>query len=327
MASVAAKTVQMLPFVRAKLVGRPRPLNVALHVTHRCNQNCTYCDRHLAPNDQTHKSRELTPAELCAIARQFIRMGARGFLLDGGEPLVRRDLEPLLKLLSLRGVAVRLNTNGTLLSRRPDWLPYFSKIKISIDGPREIHERFRGPGTFSRALDGLKTAKRAKIPVELTCVISSVNVSRIPEILHLARKLQTRIFLQPARGSLFVGKKRDSAAYTATLSALQNGLAWLLENARHPALGNSKASLRHFLEFPHPTTVPCSAGWVSCAVDPYGKMTACPMIPMGQSSPDLRQCSVESAFFSLARTGCRNCWCARQVELNFAWAGEFWRFL
>jgi len=324
----ASKALHILKIASARLQKRPIPLNVALHVTYRCNQNCVYCDRHeKTENAKKNQKEELTADQLHRIARDFTKLGARGFLLDGGEPLLRGDLEPLLRFLKTEKVTMRLNTNGTLLPKRKEWLRYIDKIKISLDGPCDVHDKFRGSGTFKRALDGYYTARKANVETELTCVINSANIYRIPEILELAQKLRTKVYLQPARGSLFVGKDHTGRKFSVDRAVFQDAIKDLIRHSKHPGLGNTKASLRHFLNFPEPTKTPCSAGWITCAVDPYGRLSSCPMLPWKPSNPDLAARPVEQAFVSLSRRGCRDCWCARQVELNFLWGGELYRFL
>lgn len=324
----ALKAVHVLKFINARLRMKPAPLDVALHVTYRCNQDCVYCDRHTGTGkNRFPDAKELTADQIYRIARDFIKLGAEGVLLDGGEPLLRKDLEPLLRYLYSERVAVRLNTNGTLLPYRRSYLPYFDKIKISIDGPREVHDRFRGKGTFERAMRGFETARRAGVKVEFTCVVHSENICRIPDVLDLARNLRTRVFLQPARSSLFVSKKRSEPFFSAEQGVFSDMMKQIIQRSGHPGLGNTKASLRHFLNFPEPTKIACSAGWVGCSVDPYGRLSSCPMLPPKTSDPNLLSMNARQAFATLSRTGCKNCWCARQVELNFLWAGEFSRFL
>lgn len=324
----ALKTQYLFRFVGTRLQKRPIPLNVALHVTYRCNQNCVYCDRHGKTEDaKTIQKKELTADQLHRIARDFIKLGTHGFLLDGGEPLLREDLEPLLRFLKSEKVSVRLNTNGTLLSKRKEWLRYVDKIKISLDGPCDVHDKLRGKGTFKRALDGYYTARKAGVNVELTCVIHSGNLHRIQEIPDLAQNLGTRVYLQPARGSLFVGKDHTGSIFSVDQAVFQDAIKDLIRQSNHPGLGNTKASLRHFLNFPEPTKTACSAGWISCAVDPYGRLSSCPMLPRRSSNPDLVTQPVDQAFAELSRRGCSDCWCARQVEVNHLWAGKFHRFL
>jgi MoaA/NifB/PqqE/SkfB family radical SAM enzyme len=325
------KGLRALPFIKARLTKTPAPLNVALHVTYRCNASCTYCDRHVeaAGRDRLEEVRkkELSCEELRRVARELVEMGARGFLLDGGEPLIRPELVVLLEELSGWGVETRMNTNGFLLPERSGWLAHLDKVKVSIDGPKEVHDRFRGRGAFEKAMRGVETARDEGVCVELTCVISSANVDRLADVLDIGDRYGARVFFQPARGSLFVGKKKGEEEYFAEKDRLRRSLEWLLSEVGNPALGNTKASVRHFFAFPGPAPMPCSAGWVSCAIDPYGRMTACPMLPARRDDPNVFECTVREGFERLRRVSCKQCWCARQVEMNLAWAGKVRQFL
>src|SRR5579863_9566963 len=95
-----------------------RPLgNLRLSVTDRCNLRCQYC---MPLEDYTWLPREelLTFEEIGALVDVFTGLGVSRIRLTGGEPLLRRDLPVLVRMLaanaSLRDIA--LTTNGTLLA-------------------------------------------------------------------------------------------------------------------------------------------------------------------------------------------------------------------
>lgn len=323
------KAASILPYLRARATGRPTPVDVALHVTHRCNLDCAYCDRH-----HGDRSRELSPDELKKILTGFLVAGTRGVLFDGGEPLLRQDLLPIAEWLADRGVKVRLNTNGTLLPRRQAWFPHLSRIKVSIDGPRDVHDAMRGGGSFDRAWRGINLALDRGVKVELTCVLNHRNVCStagrpepLRQLLDMAQEHGVRVTFQPARSSLTVGSGRKGNDFQASPGRLRRTLRFLIDSADHPAMGNRLASLRHFLRFPENTRIPCAAGWISCSVDPYGGLSPCPMLPARRNGPDLRRVLPHNAFAMLNRRGCLQCWCARQVEFNLAWGGRLWKFL
>src|SRR6185503_15803623 len=107
-------------------LGRPlRDLRIS--VTDRCNFRCSYCmpkevfDKHYA--FLPHASL-LTFEEITRLARIFARHGVKKLRLTGGEPLLRKNLEVLVRMLAeLRTVEGRpldltLTTNGSLLARK-----------------------------------------------------------------------------------------------------------------------------------------------------------------------------------------------------------------
>ncbi len=83
--------------------------------------------------------------------------------LSGGEPLLYPQIDGLIAHIKSAGMFLHVTTNGTLLADHAAELVRqgVNQIKISIDGPRETHDRLRGvPGTFDRAMTGLDTLQR-----------------------------------------------------------------------------------------------------------------------------------------------------------------------
>src|ERR1041385_4137242 len=122
-----------------------RPLrNLRLSVTDRCNLRCAYC---MPEDDYVWLPREdvLHFEEISALVDVFIDLGVDKVRLTGGEPLLRRDLPTLVRLLAakpgLRDLA--MTTNGVLLADQIDALNAagLQRITVSIDTLRA--DRFR----------------------------------------------------------------------------------------------------------------------------------------------------------------------------------------
>ena len=81
-----------------------RPLrDLRISVTDRCNFRCTYCmPKEVFGHDFVFLRREqlLTFEEIERLARLFLAAGVTKIRLTGGEPLLRRDLETLVSMLS-----------------------------------------------------------------------------------------------------------------------------------------------------------------------------------------------------------------------------------
>jgi cyclic pyranopterin phosphate synthase len=99
-----------------------RPLrDLRISVTDRCNFRCVYCmptevfgtPSHFLPPEES-----LTAEEILTIVRALVPIGVHKVRLTGGEPLLRRDIETLIKgLAHLPGIDdIALTTNGSLLS-------------------------------------------------------------------------------------------------------------------------------------------------------------------------------------------------------------------
>ena len=118
-----------------------RPIrDLRISVTDRCNFRCPYCmpaeiygERYkFLPKDQV-----LSFEQIEKIARVFADLGVSKIRLTGGEPLLRQDLDLLVKMLiKIPGIEdLALTTNGYLLTRFAEKLHEagLKRITISID--------------------------------------------------------------------------------------------------------------------------------------------------------------------------------------------------
>src|SRR5206468_7807897 len=90
--------------------------SLRLSVTDRCNLRCQYC----MPEGEIPwfpRERLLTYEEIERVARHLALLGVAEIRLTGGEPLLRRDLPVLVRLLSrIEGIEdLAVTTNGLLL--------------------------------------------------------------------------------------------------------------------------------------------------------------------------------------------------------------------
>ncbi len=162
-----------------------RPV-VVWNVTRKCNLKCVHCYAHAT---ETSVANELSTQEGKALIDDLAAFGAPVMLFSGGEPLVRKDLPELAAYAVERGMRAVISTNGTLITAGlAKTLKYIglSYVGISLDGMREINDRFRGvPGAYDKALDGIRNCQEAGIKVGLRFTINRFNVGDIPAIFDL----------------------------------------------------------------------------------------------------------------------------------------------
>jgi len=119
-----------------------------LHVTGRCNFACPYC--------YASASRQAPDLDLEVSKRaiaQAAELGAKKLAISGGEPLLRDDLEDILRAGKEAGLMTQLLTNGTLLTRERalSVTPHLDMLQVSIDGwNEETNSPTRGKGTFEQ---------------------------------------------------------------------------------------------------------------------------------------------------------------------------------
>jgi cyclic pyranopterin phosphate synthase len=137
-----------------------RPLrNLRLSVTDRCNLRCQYCmpeeEYVWLPRDDV-----LTFEEMDRLVDVFADLGVDKVRLTGGEPLLRRDLDRLVRLLAAnpRIQDLAMTTNGVLLPEQAPALRAagLHRITVSLDTLRE--DRFKAltrRDTHARVLEGI----------------------------------------------------------------------------------------------------------------------------------------------------------------------------
>jgi MoaA/NifB/PqqE/SkfB family radical SAM enzyme len=303
----------------AKVLGVPSPLAVGFEVTHRCNLRCSYCDRN------TRLSREMSKDDILAALGGLHRLGMRAVSLDGGEPLVHEHIDTIVGWLFDRGVLLRINTNGVLIPRHQVAIMHMAKVKISLDGPDSVHDAVRGHGSFDRAVRGALLARELGCTVELTCVVGPHNADHIEDLLEIAKKLELPVVFQPLRQSLVRGAEHP---HPQCDDRVRQSLGRLAALKRAGALvGNRWSSLKHFRSWPNDTPLPCAAGWINATLDPEGNLYACAQTDRTGVTNNVVELGAEKAFRRLCRSGCRQCWCARIEEENYAWGGRADMFL
>lgn len=308
----------LLSIARARLLAKPVPVAVGFELTHVCNLSCQYCDRHQRlPN-------EMTLPQIFAALQGLIEIGMKEISLDGGEALAHPHITEVVQWLAERQVIMRLNTNGVLVPKRTEVIRRMQKVKISLDGPPEVHDAIRGRGAFAKAARAISVAHELGVAVELTCAVGRHNAHTLRELIGIAEQLQCAMIFQPVRPSLFSASGGCAEPWVLSADESQRAFAEVESFKREgrPVL-NGWASLRHFRHFPKPQGLPCAAGWINVTLDPEGQLYHCGQVDRSDRSNNVVQLGVAAAFARLKRDACQQCWCARVVEENYAWGGRF----
>ena len=171
-----------------------RPLiDLRLSVTDRCNYRCNYC----MPFDEyvwIEREELLSFEELTRIASVFLTLGVEKIRLTGGEPLVRQNLEELIRgLVGLDGLKdLSLTTNASLLAEKAEALKTagLGRINVSLDTLRA--DRFREMtrrGDLAEVLNGIEMARQAGLdPIKInTVVIKDKNDDEILDLVDYGR--------------------------------------------------------------------------------------------------------------------------------------------
>ena len=147
-----------------------------ISVTDRCNLRCTYCmpasGIKLIPHDEI-----ISFEEIREIVRQGVRDGISKVRLTGGEPLVRKGIVELVRMIaSIPGVKdLAMTTNGILLEQfaRPMADAGLNRVNISLDtlSEKRYAEITRG-GDIHKVFRGIEAARAAGLsPIKINCVV------------------------------------------------------------------------------------------------------------------------------------------------------------
>ena len=165
---------------------RARPLHdLRISVTDRCNFRCVYC----MPKSVFDKDYQFLPhnsllsfEEITRIARLFVAHGVTKIRLTGGEPLLRKNIEKLVGMLSsIRTVDgndldLTLTTNASLLARKAQSLKDagLTRVTVSLDSLDDATFRAMNDVDFSvdEVLDGIAAAHQAGLgPIKVNMVV------------------------------------------------------------------------------------------------------------------------------------------------------------
>ena len=170
-----------------------------ISVTDRCNLRCTYC----MPDHPLHVEREdvLGFEELDRLVKIAVSLGWQKVRLTGGEPLVRKNVVELVRMLArhktpasdgTRLAELVMSTNGVLLDRHADALAQagLDRVNVSLDTLDPM--RFRkitGYDRFHEVMAGLKAAEAAGLqPIKINVVlVRGETESEFFDFVELAR--------------------------------------------------------------------------------------------------------------------------------------------
>ena len=159
--------------------------DLRISVTDRCNFRCTYCmPKAVFDKDYPYlpHSSLLSFEEIARLVAVFASLGVEKIRLTGGEPLLRKDLEHLISMLSqVRTAAgapmdLTLTTNGSLLARKAVALrdAGLRRVTVSLDALDDRVFRAMNDVDFpvSDVLEGIKAAERAGLaPLKINMVV------------------------------------------------------------------------------------------------------------------------------------------------------------
>ncbi|MDV0446808.1 PqqA peptide cyclase [Methanosarcinaceae archaeon Ag5] len=176
--------------INFSLFKKRTPDQFSIGVTPRCPNKCIHC----GAADMMQPNNEMTFEQITGAISQALDMGTYLVTLDGGEPMLRKDLPEIVAAIDKERTTVSMFTSGFRLNEeRAKALADagLNSVKISFDSADpEVHDKFRGrKGAFDDAINAVKNAKAAGIMTDMYLTISPYNIDNIEELYALATDL------------------------------------------------------------------------------------------------------------------------------------------
>lgn len=222
------------------LRSRHRPRNCVWELTLGCNLSCLHC----GSSAGRARRDELTTDQCLDLVDQLADLGCELITLSGGEPMLRPDLYDIARAIADRGIRVNMVTNGLLITDESAARIKASgmcNVGVSIDGPQEIHDRIRAPGSFVKSVEGIRTLVANGVSVGVMTTINRLNIDHLARIRQIAMEAGAsmwRLQLAKPMGEIcgdtdFVIRPRDLLQVIPQLAAMKR------QGGIHLAVGDS----------------------------------------------------------------------------------------
>lgn len=288
------------------------PTFLVWSLTNKCNLDCSYCGYpHL-------KERELEGGELFNYLDTAIDHGLKVISLTGGEPLVHKDFHEFVLRARSRNVLLSLNSNGILIKKNLDFIKKnFFKVCLSLDGPSEMNDQYRGKNSSLHVLKAIKLLREAKIETSITSVITKTSFNKIEEIVEFGKKENIPFYFQHVTDYLFSGPPNPSSlSKEEVLYSIETMLE--LKKKKHPFILNSIKGLEFQKQLlQRPFTIKCKTGKLFARIEPTGDLVRCGRRKEGFKYSEIIQNGFYDCFKRLSNfSDCTHCTANLGLELN-----------
>jgi len=161
---------------------------VRVSLTDRCNFDCVYCHNEglgdtRGPQDpQDH---EMTADDVVQFLEVVAEFGVGKVKFTGGEPMLRQDLEEMIRRTP-DSMEVSMTTNGTFLPGRAEELvdAGLERVNVSQDAvDPDAFAEITNAGAYERVVEGVDAALDAGLaPVKLNMVVFEATAGYVPKL-------------------------------------------------------------------------------------------------------------------------------------------------
>ncbi len=276
------------------------PRGIILNYSNACNFNCKQCFTE-SPRCPVQGTMDLD--DMRRLADEADELGMYEILIEGGEPLVCKDLYDIIRIFGADRFYIEMTTNGYLLTESvAEKLKEagMSRVSVSLDSTKpEEHDEFRGvKGAYEGALQALKNAKNAGMQASVNFLVGHYNIHSgdIEELCEFCKENSYHFSLVPAtptgnwKGKFEVMLTEEDSAY---LEALRDKYRNFWRDI-WPPLPNKKVKVSGCLSVnrpyinPYGEVLPCS--YLHMSLGNIKKQSLKEIMEYGFSFPCFREC-------------------------------------
>jgi len=168
-------------------------VRIVWEITTKCNLRCKFCCvGNCRENDVSDEA-------ALSISKNIAEYAPFEITITGGEPLLRKNLKEIIKILAKKDMGVSLNTNGLLFNKAISEELYeagVKRVRIGLDGSSSpINDPLRGEGSFSKIIHAITTAVETGFDVSVSSLVTKMNMADVELLIELVRSLGANFIL------------------------------------------------------------------------------------------------------------------------------------
>lgn len=309
----------------SKATGRYRPLQMQISLTNQCNLKCSYC--YAMYPEREHK--DLDTADLKKLITEMAEAGTKRINLVGGEPLLRKDIGEIIRLVKSLGMQCAMTTNGYLVGRKIEEIKGIDLVCLSIDGDKEATDANRAVGCYDRVIAAMEVLRANKITFQVSAVLTTKSIPSFKSLLEMGKEKGFSVGFTTMIEQTIDGKKVSPPNLPSDeeyRKILQQIVDWKREG--YPVLFSEKVIeyardwKRSFSqdkilgEEPDFEHIRCNAGKFFGIVDVNGDVFPCPATVDVMKVKNAKEVGFAAAFKAINHHNCRTCHIPCQNEFS-----------
>jgi radical SAM protein with 4Fe4S-binding SPASM domain len=170
-----------------------RPEEIKIEVTPSCNLSCYFCFNKNTYAKTKRQTRQLSTEKWMRVIDEIAEVGIPNLRFTGGEPLTRNDIFDLMLYAKLKGLHVKLNTNGVLVDEKVARI--LERCADEVLLPLHAHDaktekKITGSNIFNKKINAIKSLVNSKVAARCNTVITKNVISNLDKFVKLVVKLE-----------------------------------------------------------------------------------------------------------------------------------------